>query len=158
LLSAKQIPAGQSGQLEAVVKTDGVNGKLEKVVTVITNDPRQPMVTLKVLATVEPEFNLSERMLYFGNVPRGTAVVKELEIRIAADRTVKVLSAESTDDAVKVELKPDPKGHNVKVVATQRADAPEGYHFGNLVVKTSSTYTPELKIPVRGMVAKAGSN
>lgn len=141
-----------------MVKTEGVNGKLEKVVTVITNDPRQPMVILKVLATVEAEFNLSERMLYFGNSPRGTPVVKELEIRIPADRTVKVLSAESTDDAVTVELKPDPKGHNVKVVATQKADAPEGYHFGNLVVKTSSTYTPELKIPVRGMVAKAGSN
>jgi hypothetical protein len=158
LLSAKQIPAGQSGQLEAVVKTEGVNGKLEKVVTVITNDPRQPIVALKLLATVEAEFTLSERMLYFGTAPKGTPVVKELEIRIPAERSVKIISAESTDDAVTVELKPDPKGHTIKVVATQKSDAPEGYHFGNLLLKTSSTHTPELKIPVRGMVAKAGGN
>jgi len=160
LLSAKQIPPGQSGQIEAAVKTEGVSGKIEKTVTVTSNDPRQPQVVLNLVAIVEPEFNLSERMIYFGSAPQGKPVVKEVEIRIPPERSVKVLSAESTDAAVTVKLEPidGAKGHAVKLVATQKADAAEGYHFGNLVVKTSSSFTPELRIPVRGMVAKAGSN
>ena len=102
MLSAKQIPPGQSGQIEAAVKTEGVSGKIEKTVTVTSNDPRQPQVVLNLVAIVEPEFNLSERMIYFGSAPQGKPVVKEVEIRIPSERSVKVLSAESTDAAVTV--------------------------------------------------------
>ncbi|PYV16824.1 MAG: hypothetical protein DMG07_07020 [Acidobacteria bacterium] len=160
MLSAKQIPPGQSGQIEVVMQIEAVTGKIEKTVSVVSNDPSTPMVVLNLIAVVEPEFNLSERMIDFGSTPQGKPVVKEIEIRVAQERSVKVLSAESTDAAVTVKFDPvdGPEGHVLKLVATQKADAAEGHHFGNLVVKTSSSHTPELRIPVRGMVTKAGSN
>jgi hypothetical protein len=33
-----------------------------------------------------------------------------------------------------------------------KADAKDGYHFGSIIIKTTSKTTPELKVPIRGMV------
>ncbi len=138
------------------MKTQGQTA-LHKSVVVLTNDPKQPQVTLSLTGTVVPEFGLSERAIYFGSVPPGKEVVKNLFITVPPDKPVKVLSAESTDQYVTVQLEPAPgsNGKKVKLVATQKPDTKPGYHFGMVVVKTSSTLTPELRIPVRGIVAAA---
>ncbi len=128
MLSAKSIKPGQSGQIEASVKTEGVAGKINKTITVVSNDPRQPQVQLTITALVEQEFPLSDQSLYFGAVPKGNEVVKELTITIPPGK--KILSVESTDQNVTVKLVPGADGKDAKVVAVQRADAKEGYHFG----------------------------
>ena len=147
---------GQTGQIEAVVKTEGALGRIEKHITVRSNDPRQPELSLSVIALVEPEFTLSERMIYFGSVPKGKEVVREIVISIPADKTAKVVSAQSSDKYVAVKLEPvaGSNGKSFKLIATQKADADEGYHYGVLSLKTTSTYTPEINIPVRGMILK----
>jgi hypothetical protein len=154
LLSAKQIPPGQSGQIEVTVRVEAP-GALSKSVTVMSNDPRQPQIALTVKAEVVPEFNMSERFLYFGSVPKGKEFTKEILITVPADKQAKLLSVESTDPAVTARLEPvsETGEKKYKILATLKADAKEGYHFGSLVVKTTSPTTPELKITVRGMVA-----
>lgn len=160
MLSAKQVQPGATGQIEAVVKTEGAVGRIEKHITVRSNDPRQPELNLAVIAVVEPEFTLSDRTIYFGSVAKGKEVVKEVVISIPPDKSVKVVSAQSSDKNVVVKLEPvsGSNGKTFKVIATQKADADEGYHFGVLNVKTTSTYTPEINIPVRGMVLKPTGN
>jgi hypothetical protein len=159
LLSAKQIPPGQSGQIEVTVKVE-TPGALSKSVTVMSNDPRQPQIALTVKADIVPEFNLSERFLYFGSVPKGKEVTKEIVVTVPADKPVRLLSVESTDPSVtaRLETLSETGEKKYKIVATQKADTKEGYHFGSLVVKTTSTATPELKITVRGMVAQPQTN
>lgn len=154
MLSAKQIVPGESGRIEVSVNTQGQTA-IHKSVVVISNDPKQPQISLSLTGTVVPEFALSERSIYFGSVPPGKEVVKELLITIPPERSVKVLSVASTDQYVTVKLEPVPgsNGKKVKLMATQKPDTKPGYHFGMVVVKTSSTLTPELKIPVRGNVA-----
>jgi uncharacterized protein (DUF302 family) len=109
---------------------------------------------------VEPEFIQPERLIYFGNVPRGKEAIKETVISIAQDRPVELVSAESSDASVTVKLEPVPDSNNkkVKLIATQKADAKEGFHGGMIVIKTTSTYTPELRISVRGNVVASQSN
>jgi hypothetical protein len=147
--------------VEVAVKTDGMAaGPLSKSVTVMSNDPRQPRILLTVTAAITLEFSASERQIYFGQVPRGKEVVKEVVISIDPARSVKLLAAESTDQYVTVRLEPVPgsNGKKVKLVAVQKPDAKDGYHFGQLVIKTSSALTPELRIPVRGMVVPPAGN
>jgi hypothetical protein len=154
LLSAKQIAPGESGRIEVSVNTHGQTA-IHKSVVVISNDPKQPQISLSLTGVVIPEFSLSERFVYFGSVKPGQEVVKELLITIPPEKTVKVLSAESTDQYVTARLEPVPgsNGKKVKLTVTQKPDTKPGYHFGTVVVKTSSPLTPELKIPVRGNVA-----
>jgi len=160
LLSAKSIPPGQSGQIEATVKTEGVAGRVTKSITVHSNDPRAPQLQLQLTAMVEAELSLSDRSIAFGNQPKGKEVTKELFITIPPERSIKVLGAESTDQNVTVMLEPVPgsNGKKLKVVAVQKADAKEGYHFGNLVIKTSSALNPEIKVPMRGTITATQTN
>ena len=154
MLSAKQVPPGEVGKIEVSVKTEGQTA-LNKSVTVTTNDPSQPQITLNLTANVVPEFVLSERNIYFGSVPPGKEAVKEILVTIAPDRAVKLISAESTDANFAVRLEPvaGSNGKSVKLIAVQKADAKPGYHFGTVKVKTTSALRPELNISARGMVA-----
>jgi hypothetical protein len=153
LLSAKQVAPGQSGDIEVSVRTEGLTG-INKVVHVTTNDPRQQIIGLTLLGTVEPEFALSERNIYFGSNPRGKAVVKELTITVHPQRDSKILSAQTDDANVTVAFTPvaGSNDKSYKLVATQKADAKDGYHFGTVLLKTTSKQFPEVRVSVRGMV------
>jgi hypothetical protein len=158
LLSAKKTLPGRSGQIEVGVKTTDISGILEKHVYVTTNDPGNPEVRLTVKATVEPEILLSEYGIFFGNAPRGREVRKEVILTIPAGKRIKILSAESNDPKVSVKLEPVPgsNGQKWKLIAIQKADAKPGYHFGEIVVRTSSRLTSKISIYERGTVAAPG--
>ncbi len=160
MLSAKQVAPGETGEIEVSVKTEGVTAAINKTVTVTTNDPQNQQVVLSLTAVVEPEFVLSERTIFFGNVPRGKETTKEILITISADRPVKLVSAEATDANFTARLEPvaEMNGKKSRLIGVMRPDAKDGYHFGWLVVKTSSPLTPELKISVRGTVVAAPDN
>jgi len=155
LLSAKKTLPGRSGRIEVGVKTADISGILEKLIYVTTNDPGNPEVRLTVKATVEPEIALSEYGIFFENVPRGREVRKEIILTIQAGNPIKILSAESNDPKISVKLEPVPgsNGQKWKLIAIQKADAKPGYHFGEIVVRTSSRLTSKISIYERGTVA-----
>jgi len=77
LLSKNKIAPGNSGEIEVVIATkDLPASELSKTVSVMSSDPRQPVVVLTLTAVVEPEFVISEPSIYFGNVPRGREVTR----------------------------------------------------------------------------------
>jgi hypothetical protein len=159
LLSAKQIAPGQTGEIEVSVHTENLT-TVNKTVAVTTNDPKNQQIMLSLMAIVEPEFALSERAIFFGNVPKGKEATKELIITVADGKEAKPLSAETTDQSVSVKLEPmaGSGGKKFKLNVTQRSDAKDGYHYGVILVKTSSSLSPELKIPVRGIVVAPQDN
>ena len=147
-LSTKQIQAGQSGQIEVSIDTAGLTGAIDKSVNIITNDPRRPSVFLSMKADVQPEISVSSPSIYFESVPKGKEVTKEVIITVVAERSIKILSAESTEESVivKLEAVPDSEGKKVKLIATQKAGGKIGYHLESIIVKTTSYLTPELSI------------
>ena len=150
LPSAKQIKAGQSGQIEVSVDTAGLIGAIDKSVNILTNDPRRRSVSLSIRADVQPEISVSSPSIFFENVPIGKEVTREVTITVQAERSIKILSAESTDESViaKLEPVPDTEGKKIKLVATQKGDGKIGYRSGTIIVKTTSYLTPELSIYV----------
>ena len=157
LLSANKIAPGKSGDIEVLIETkDLPASELSKTVSVMSTDPKLPVVVLTLTAVVEPEFVISEPSIYFGNVPRGHEVTKEILVTIPPNKSSKLLDASSTDANVTVKLAPvaGSNGKQFKVIALQKADAAEGFHNGAIVIKTTSPVKPELKIPVRGLVLK----
>jgi len=155
LLSARQIAPGESGQIEVKVHTEGLSGSLAKNVAVSSNDPRRPEVALSIMAVIEAEYLLSERAIFFGSVPKGRQVLREVTLMIPPEKNMRIVSAQSTDSSVSVRLEPVPgsKERKVRVVAIQKPDAKEGYHFGTIVVRTTSPTNPEIKIPVSGIIS-----
>ena len=155
MLSAKNIPAGESGQIEAKIKTGNLSGPVEKLITLTTNDPRHPTVVLSIKARVEPEIGISEPAVFFDNVPASREARKEVFLTIPAAKQIKILSAISKDPKFGAALEPVPgsNGKKVKLIVTLKAKAKPGYHFGQIVVKTDSRLNPELAIYVTAMTA-----
>jgi len=148
-LSAKQIPPGKSAHLEVAVDTAGLSGSIDKSVHILTNDPRQPSVSLSIKADVQPEITLSSPSLYFERVPEGEKKVsKEVILTICAERSIRILSAESTEESVSVRLEDvaDSHGKKVRLIATQKPGGKIGYHMERIIVKTTSHLTPEISI------------
>lgn len=154
LLSNKSLKAGQEGQIEVVVDTSGRAGSLSKTVTVTSNDPLHQQVVLTITAQVEPEFALSQPSVFFGTTPKGQQVTREIIITVQSPKPVNLLSVESNDPQVAVNLEPIPNsdGKKYKLKAIQKADAKEGYHYGTFTIKTTSDSKPILQIPERGNV------
>lgn len=154
LLSEKRIPPGQSGQISVKLNTHGLSGRLIKEVGVVTNDPQKPEVRLRLQTIVRPEIVVSERSVYFGVVPKDKGAKREVTLTVPSDRDILILDAASTDQNVTVEMKtvPDTAGRMVRLILSLKPAAEEGYHFGNIVIKTTSHLNPQLFIPVRGFI------
>ena len=159
MLSAKQIAPGQTGEIEVSVHTENLSA-VNKTVMVTTNDPKNQQIMLTLMASVEPEFVLSERAIFFGNVPKGKEATRELIITVAEGKEAKPLSVETTDQSVSLKLEPmaGSGGKKFRLNVTQKSDAKDGYHYGVILVKTSSPLNPELKISVRGIVVAPQEN
>lgn len=158
MLSAKRTFPGKSGQIEVTVKTADISGIIEKNIYVTTNDPHSPEIALTIKATVEPEIALSENGIFFGDVPCGKEVRKEVTLTLPAGKSIKILRADTTDLRVVVKLEPVPgsSGQKWKLVAVQKADAKPGFHFGEIVVRTSSRLNPKITIYERGTLVAPG--
>jgi hypothetical protein len=158
LLSAKKIAVGKSGQVKASIDTHNLSGPVEKMITLATNDPRHPSVTLSIRVVVEPEIEVSASSISFGNVPAGKEVGQEIILTIPPGKPIKILSAVSKDPnfGVRIEPVPDGTGRQFKLTAKLSASAKPGYHLGQIIVKTDSRLTPEIAIYQSGMVSDAG--
>ena len=134
-----------------------MSGSLEKLVAVRTNDPRHRDLTLTVTAVVEPEIEMSDFGLFFGNAPEGKEVRREVLLTIPPGRNITLLGAETTDRRVVVRLEPVPAGNSKKwrLIAIRRADAKPGDYYGEIRVKTSSRLNPTLIIYMHGTTASA---
>jgi hypothetical protein len=117
------------------------------VTTVATNDPRRPELRFTVRATVVSEWSLSDHVLM---VDVDEPEVKTLTITMRPDRPVRILSVRSTDPEVAARIDPSsvsPGRHYTLRVSSRPSGGTS--HFGNIVLATSSSITPELRIPVR---------
>jgi len=154
LLSAKQINPGGTGEIAVAVNTDGISGAMRKAVVVTTNDPGRPEVTLMVTALVEPEVSFSLPALFFGEVPVDKEVTREIVLTVRSDVSVRIVGVESSNQDIRAGLSPEPlsNGKRVRLSVTHRAGAKPGYFFGAVIIKTTSSRTPELTLGVRGTV------
>ena len=112
-----------------------------------TNDPRQPLVTFTLMGTARPGVHPVGQPNSFGSVPQGKEVSREIVITVVSSRPLKLLSVVSTDGNVRVRFEPIPNsgGKSFRLITVRKPDGKPGGHFGTIVVRTSSTYRPELE-------------
>jgi hypothetical protein len=148
------VAPGATGFMELELDTTGVAEErpVSATVRVQTNDPKRPQVLLELKARVHSEFYLSANAVTFR--PSDRAVPARQIIHVAIDRATQatLLEARSTDPRVTVRLNaiPPARGGGFDVVVAEVPTRDRRTHFGNIVVTTSSTYMPTIRIPVSG--------
>lgn len=95
------IPPGQSRPMYIEIDPFRINGwEATKTLTIWSNDPSQPQVTLDVTSHIKPEFEISDQAYEFGRVGRGAKHTATILLRQLTDGPFDVLGARATGNAV----------------------------------------------------------
>ena len=153
MLSAREIPPGESGIIDAEIDTRGMEGRYAKSVFVETNDPRNNQSVLTLTAQIRAEMSISPHFIYFGTVRRGLMVERIVDIVLRNGSLCKIENAECTDKYVDIQTRVLGNGRGgLRVIAILRDNAPIGSLISNIIVKTSSHAMPRIIIPIRGVI------
>lgn len=104
MASAQEIPPGGEGNIDVTFKTGSSRGgKLEKTITVTTNDPGQQTIRLKVSAEVKVVLDTNPSRLSFGQIKKGGEAVRYAALTGSDKDSVKITSVESNNQYLKVD-------------------------------------------------------
>ncbi|MCF6284268.1 MAG: DUF1573 domain-containing protein [Candidatus Hydrogenedentes bacterium] len=113
------IQGGKEAWIDVVIDPRRIPGfHSEKVLSIVSTDPARPVVEVKVIAQVDPEYDFGPDEIELGDIPKGKVYEKRLRFRQLIERTVNVTE-------LKILL---PAGYNSgdSAVTSSVEDVPEG--------------------------------
>lgn len=159
-----RIAPGATGKVHAAVDTSDFSGPIAKTITVLSNDPATPRLTLTIKADVQPQVELYPGFARFNFVQSQEATSARQWVWASNHPGFEILSVQSPYKFVTASFrkaKPDElhDGESAKanpnqwlVETTIQPDAEIGALREFLVVKTNHPKQKELRIPVTGFV------
>lgn len=153
-MSEQQLPPGGEGALTVKLSTEGKQGKVSKTVTVPSNDPTQPNVTLKVNADIDVPLLLKPTYVNLGELGAGASALHTLELsgRLAATTQITTVTA-PPELTVTLEKAENTEANRVRLNITVKPDtAPDKIIHGTIELSTNSPEAPVVKATVHGRV------
>lgn len=155
----KVIPPGQTGKITAKMNTKKYRGKQTKSVTVISNDPKNPKLSLSMKCTIMGVKVLPVARAYF-NAQEGKSSTQELTIATIGEGPITAYVIPSKPDIIAnlerlSEKAPADKSeywNQYKLYITIPENAPQGRFAESVTLATDSQYDPSIKITVAGVV------
>ena len=156
-----RMPPGGSGKIHAEIDTVDFAGPIAKTLTVLSNDPVQPRITLTIKARVEPQINTFPGYARFVYVQDQTPVTVKQWLWTDNFADLKVLEVKSPYKFVQTkfrpatteERRPEASSPNQWVIETTiLPDAEVGALRDFLVVETNHPKQKELRLAITGFV------
>jgi len=154
VISAEVTAPGSEGTIRATFDTSKFFGEKVKQITVHSNDPLQPVVTLTLQGEILVEVEVEPAQLYLGKVRRGASVTHTIELLYDASKPIAITNVTTDSPLVSVQTeeleKQGKKGKKLLVIL--KKDAPLGRVSTEINVTTTSQKRPSLSIPVFGQI------
>ncbi len=153
-LDTDTIAAGASAKIKASFNTSGFDGPKVKTIRIYTNDPRESSAMLTLEGEVVPEIVLKPDVLDFGSVQAGREYQKSVSVFAEDKLGIKFLDVRSHTQNIEVYSQDySASGHSGKqITVTLKPGVPEGVFRGRVAIKTSSSKTPVVSLPVLARV------
>jgi hypothetical protein len=158
----KTIAPGAVGKVHATVDTLNFQGPIAKALTVFTNDPDNPQLTLTVKVKVTPFVNVSPGYARFAATRGETGgQMKAVETLYAPDGGLTAITGIDSPypfitatfrEAQEGEKLPNIAARQFRVEVTLASDAQVGPLSANLTVHTNHPKAPLVAIPITGFV------
>lgn len=154
LLSASEVRAGGAGEVRASFDSGRFRGRVEKTITLYTNDPLRPTTVLRLQGRVVPELEADPADLTFGMVAPGESRKGEVTLINRGKEKITITTAYPTSPALQVQMKSRtiPPGESARLVVSAGPVAAGESLSGYLIVKTDSPRAPEVRVSVYGTV------
>lgn len=147
LISANVVPPGGTATIEGEVKTAGLQDRIAKTITVTSNDPSTPRLTLTVTGVVTVPFHLEPRYVNFGQLKDGAGGEQRvvLSIKDTAKLPVTIEKTETSNPHVTMTVTPragttPPDVFDITVNVLP--DAPQGVLAAPLLVHLAGEAEP----------------
>ena len=155
--SQNVIPPGGEASIHARLDLRGRNGLQQKTITVTSNDPDTPNLTLQLKGTAVQALRAQPGALFFGRIGPGGVRNRTFEI-ISARGPIQIVEARTDNPSLlltALELEAGADGSTRRFDLALDPALPEGNVSGTVFIKTDLADQPELTIPVAAYVATA---
>lgn len=159
LLSTKILAPGDVAEINSTFDSARFSGAIAKTIYLYSNDPQQPVTELHIRGTVKQEIILAPHRLDLQNLLVGAT--KEVRVRLTnqSQQSLLLSGLQTTTPELVAELSTEkiPPGGEaslwVRVTPEEGSKRLNGY----VLMQTSSTNVPELRLPVYGSVTATTS-
>jgi Protein of unknown function (DUF1573) len=125
-------------------------GTISAYVTLTTNHPKQPIVSIPVSGFVRPMIAVTPAAADFGKIDLSSPQQARLIIRSFDPANISMTSAETDVPGVNVEVTPIEAGKRFALSVTLTPQVPKGDFAGTITIHTTSTKKPVVEVPLRG--------
>lgn len=155
--SQNVIPPGGEASIHARLDLRGRNGAQIKTISVQSNDPQTPTLSLQLKGTAVQALRAQPPSLFFGRVEPNAVRNRTFDI-IAAQGPIQITGVRTDNPGLVVvpvapEAGADGSSHRFELTLDDAL--PEGNLNGSIFVKTDRADLPELAIPVAAFIVKA---
>jgi hypothetical protein len=146
---SREVPPGKTGIIPLELYTVNFTGPVAKSLTVVCNDPDQPMVTLEVKGSVRRPIELIPQAANFGGrFDSLSNICKTIRIVNREEQPLTLSAPVSAHSAIEAELKTNQPGREYELLVRLVGPLGGGNLIGEVSVKTSNPQMPVLKVPV----------
>jgi hypothetical protein len=144
---------GEETTIKVTMRTLTFEGRVTKLVTVVTNDPVQPNLKLTITGDVSPPYRVRPKELNLGTIGKNDAASQDFSVIISRGVSVRIKDLQPSDPHVKVEVVEAPKQtaagdteHHYR--ATLLPGLPVGHIRQTISVMTDSPNRRSTELPV----------
>jgi hypothetical protein len=109
VLTRTAIPPGGEGEIEIVFDSETKRGRQNRVVTVVSNDPRNSSVDLRLVGMVEVEFVFREKYLQLGRFYKSEGITMSARLDVKDVETTQVVDLTTTSPLITARVKENPE-------------------------------------------------
>ncbi|MFC1849874.1 hypothetical protein ACFL27_06660 [candidate division CSSED10-310 bacterium] len=153
MIMKRQVPPGEESQIK-VSFLAGYNDRFyEQDLKIVTNDPDNELIIIKLLAYVDVIFSVEPRILNLGNVPSHKGSKTWYLKLVGRDyRKYKILSAQSDNDFLQITIQPVEKRIYPRIAVRLKKGIPIGIFKDKIQVFTSNPEKPTMEISVQAKI------
>lgn len=160
------IKPGETGKVEATVKTEAFSGPINKSVTIQSNDPDTPTAQVAIRAVVKPYVEAYPAGFVRFNILQGETDQRSVVLYSEEDTPFEIDAIEVPGEWVKVDYSKVPAAERAPVgkdgqnqykldVTVGGPTAPVGPLMDKIKIHTNSTHQPEYQLSMSGVVRPA---
>jgi hypothetical protein len=139
----------ESDVAEVEFNSTGYSGKVEKHITITTNDPLYQNVSIKLIADVKQEIECTNHssLMWLGNISLGKTLIQETSLKNISDHKIKIKNFTTSSSSMNVKLEKKTLNPN-DTLTVQVTITPEKLGYGNdhFTIETDSKNQPFVEI------------
>ncbi len=143
---------GKQWRVEMTLSNDAPVGALADHVRIVTNHPKQRLVTIPVSGFVRPVIAVTPASADFGQVELKEPLTRTLNVRNFATEAIKITAADSTVAGMKTAIEPVQDGREYTIKVTLASGMPKGPFQGTITLRTDSPKKPAITVSIEGSV------